>query len=240
MRIRLAAVLALLVNTLSASALVITEGNTTDFIVLYSSGYYLSVDRHPNTLGTFAAPQWNTLVNNEPVYVIAHGQQGSIGTVNPMNGTELAAWIGAPNWFTTEVYVGSCESAVSTVATPSVVTAAAKASRTTRTFTGYAGCAITDAAGSGERVVLPEKVAKMTEIQNALILAMNPQAQIDNFIAAYQLAHAGANPPLLLLAQTAYQDQTIKNFYAELLKQGARAGCFYQAGKGTVTKKGKR
>jgi len=52
------------------------------------------------------------------------------------------------------------------------------------------------------------------------------------------MANRGASP-LLLLAQTAFANVTIKNFFAELLKQGSTAGCFYTVGQGIVTKKGK-
>lgn len=237
MRFPLATVVIILsLLAVPASALVITEAYTTDFIVLYSCGYQLSVDRHPTTIGTFAAPQWNVLVNNEPVYIIAHGHQGMIGT---MTGTQLAAWIGSPNWYTTTFYVTSCESAIGTSTNPSVITAAADASRSTRTFTGYAGCAIVDAPRGMPRVVLPYKAATMGTIQTNLENAMNPQGQINAFVLAYQASHGGANPPLLLLAQTAYGNAVIRAFYVELLKQGGIQGCFYDVGQGSVTKKGK-
>lgn len=228
-------VLVLLLSALDASALVITEGYTTDFIVLYTCGYYLSIDRHPNTLGTFAVPQWGMLVNNEPVYVIAHGHEGMIGT---MNGMQLAAWIGAPLWYTTEIYATSCESGLGN---PSLITTAADESRSTRTFTGYAGCAIGDSRGGGTpRVVMPTQFARMAGIQGALMTRLQPQAEIDNFVLNYQMAHAGANPPLLLLAQYAFGNQVIRQFYAELLVDGQRQGCFYQTGKGVISKQGKQ
>jgi len=242
MRFPLATVVTLIILSLFAvplSALVITEAYTTDYIELYSCGYQLSIDRHPNTIGTFAAPQWNVLVNNEPVYVIAHGAQGSIGTVNPMTGAQFAAWIGAPNWFTTPVFADCCESALGTTQNPSVITGAADNSRSTRSFTGYGGCAITDAVKGVQRVVIPTKFITMAGIQANLEALMNPQGQINAFVLNYQATHGGANPPLLLLAQTAYANVTIKNFFAELLKQGSTAGCFYTVGQGIVTKQGK-
>ena len=231
--------LIVLLTAPGVSALVITEAYTTDFIELYSCGYQLSVDRHPNIIGTFAAPGWSSLVNNEAVYLIAHGQQGSIGTINPMNGAQLAAWIGASQSFTTPFYVNSCESGIGTTSNPSLITAAADNSRANRSFTGYGGCAIVDAVKGTMRVVLPAKAGAMGTIQQNLIDQMHPQAQIDAFVAQYQHDHGGANPPLLLLAQTAYANQTIKNFYAALLLQGAKEGCFYTTGQGVITKQGK-
>jgi hypothetical protein len=241
MRFPLATVPLIILSLLAvpASALVITEQYTTDFIELYSCGYQLSVDRHPTTIGTFAAPQWNVLVNNEPVYVIAHGAQGSIGTHNPMNGAQLAAWIGSPAWYTTTFYITSCESAIGTSTNPSLITAAADASRATRTFTGFAGCAIVDAPRRIPRVVLPFKTGTLGTIQANLVALMHPQAQIDQFVVNYRASHGGADPSLLLLAQTAYGNVVIRNFYAELLKQGGQQGCFYDVGQGSVTKKGK-
>lgn len=237
MRNRIVIASILFFAALAASGLVITE-DTTDFALLYSSGYYLSIDRHPGSLGTFAAPGWAILVNNEPVHVVAHGAQGTIGQ-NVMDGAGFAAWIDIPAWYTTMVYAESCESAVTLPATPSVIAAAADASRSSRSFTGYAGCAITDAPHGVERVVLPTKRAEMTGIQQRLEQQLNPQRVIDTFVQNYRQAHNGAGPPLLLLAQTAYNSQEIRGFFAALLREGELDGCFYPMGTGIVTKAGK-
>lgn len=234
-----AAVLVLLLSAFSAPALVITEVYTTDFILLYSCGYYLSVDPHPNTIGTFAAPQWSVLGNNEPVHVIAHGQQGSIGVHNPMDGAKFAAWIAAPPSYTIQIFAESCESAVESSSGPSLITGAADASRSTRRFTGYAGCSITDRVLGMERVVKPSMFDVMAIIQEKLETQMNPQGQIDAFVKDYKAKHGGADPPLPLLAQTAYGNKVIRDFFAALLKEGDAQGCLYNAGQGIVTKQGK-
>jgi hypothetical protein len=238
-RITLSIALVLLFSSLSGSALVITESYTTDFIILYSCGYYMSVDAHPHDIGTFAAPQWNLVTNHESVHVIAHGAQGSIGEHNPMNGAQFAAWIGIPAADTNRIFADSCESGVAAPARPSLIAAAADVSRSTRSFTGYEGCAITDAPHAVERVVLPAKVDEMGAIQQHLIDTLHPQAQIDTFIHDYRQTHAGADPPLALLAQTAYANATIRRFFADLLRDGDAQHCLYPSGDGIVTQVGK-
>ncbi|HYO78798.1 MAG TPA: hypothetical protein VE010_20220, partial [Thermoanaerobaculia bacterium] len=209
-------------------ALVVTQEATNDFIVLYSAGYFMSVDPHPNVLGTFAAPGLNQIGQGEALVMVAHGGTGEIGEEDgEMNGGQLATWLTNNNIPATpiSVFLTSCQSGVG--GADSLAATAAAGSQSNLTFTGYLGCAIVNAPAGTVVVVQPEYEDEVAAIQQALIDELNPQAQIAAIIAEYQASHSGASPPLATLAQLAYQNVGIRDFFAQLI---AASGAYFYAG----------
>jgi hypothetical protein len=218
----------------SANALVVLDTYTNDFVLLYSAGFYMSIDKHPDFVGVFAAPGLAQMEAGENLVLVAHGSPNNIGG---MSGQQLALWLtnnGIPMTPLT-VFLASCDSGTD-AGQGSVVGNAAKASAQNLTFTGYEGCTVTSQRLQGEDVVNPNDEPELEVEQAALELELNPQAVIAQFVQDYQVSHGGSNPPLALLAQTAFNDSTIQEFFQRLLREGAPF--FLPDGEGVNTQQG--
>jgi hypothetical protein len=230
------AVVAILLVSWSAQALVVTQVYTTDFILLYSLGFFLAVD-HSDFIGLFAAPELYRLHAGNTLYLIDHGGPGSFGSHPPMDGTELAQWLTlnhAP-LVALNVYVGTCLSGSPAAGgNPSLIAATGAHSTHLWRFTGFTGCAVAVRGTMADRIVNPAHEVAFEQEQVRLELKYQPQQKVNAFLVQYRGTHGGNNPPLLEAAKWAYNNQDIKLFYSELLTTARSKNWLYPAGQGVV------
>ncbi len=215
-------------------------GDTNDFIILYSLGYY---HRWFPGAGLFVFDDANfaAMRQGEAVWIVAHG---AVGETGQKNAGELLALFTARRLpaATPQVYLVSCGSGSTDLGHPrSLVQQLGEAMRGAQwrhvQVVGTNGCSITDAAvqsPNSERVVRPGREDEVLLIQDRLEQRLRPQQDIQRYLDEYTLRH-GHPPSLEERATYAYlNSQPTRTFFAELLREADAAGLLYPVGQGLV------
>ena len=210
-----------------SNALILTDGDdTTDFIILYSMGYYLTVVEQEIT--TFENPDFSSLTPEQPLYIVAHGEIGKVAGYDSASLMTLYATYGLPD-YTSTMYFFSCEAGLTDPSHPrSLVQQIAEGLHASdwrgTAVAGPIGCAITNRAyfpeQNSEQVVNPAYFPEMGHLQDSLAHVYNAYTIIPDYIAEFDSIN-GRNPTVRELAVYAYGNENIRGFFSDLLNLGS-------------------
>lgn len=243
-RLRTFALVAVVLSLLAvpARAVELTDvDDVNDFIILYSLGYYATMLPQAGMF-VFEDANFAGMQVGERVWIVAHGKVGMTGHKNAPELLVLFTAKGLPKT-TPTVYLFSCESGLTDATHPqSLVTRLAELMRAAgwnEVHTeGTYGCSITDrtlGTRNSERVVVEGKEDEVYKIQLELEEALAPQAQLDAWIAQFEVDH-GRRPTLAEKARFAYAESpAIRGFFAGLIAMANDQGLLRPPGQGFAT-----